>query len=558
MSSLPMIQPTDEGMLSHRGHVRPINEDSYGSFRTVLTSLHKQNEQTLLTRKGQLYVVADGMGGHDSGDVASATAVQQICSAYYRNPSDDLVNALQQAIEQANTSIYQTARTHRQSKKRTMGTTVVCAVIHQDKLIIAHVGDSRAYRLRDGTITQLTTDHNWMTDQMQTHGLSLEEAEQRAKACGAQGTLMRAVGVQASVEADIITTDWQDEDTLLLCSDGLHGLVNNEEISRILSNNTASLASRELIQAANIEGGHDNITALVVHKGHSTPPVHFSRYRPTAVVKLLSLFFAGMLLMLGFRLPIASGEPVLGSISVNNVREFAGLPTLPPTATLQPTETSVPTATAVPPTPTVPIEPTAVPPTEAVVVDAAPPESDQPATSSSSPREPTSEVIDMMPTILADTPIPVPPTAVPPTAVPPTPVPASPLPPTPVSPELAEPPEDQPSNPPSRDRDRDENPPAPQPTNPPAPQPTDPPAPQPTDPPAPQPTNPPAPQPTDPSAPQPTSPPDPEPTDPPAPQPTDPPAPQPTDPPAPDPTDPPSEPEPPKLPPVKATPRPNP
>src|SRR5262245_41084440 len=130
----------DEGMVSNRGRVRPRNEDSYGSFRTVLKDPAAAQDAALLQRKGRLYIVADGMGGHDLGDLASATAVQQICAAYYADQENDLTASLQRAIVQANSVIYAEARTRRVRAARPMGTTVVCAVLQGDRLILAHLG----------------------------------------------------------------------------------------------------------------------------------------------------------------------------------------------------------------------------------------------------------------------------------------------------------------------------------------------------------------------------------------------------------------------------------
>ena len=163
MTSQPLTIQLDEGMLSDRGRVRPLNEDSYGSFRSVLGESTVAIADEVLRRKGYLYVVADGMGGHDSGDLASATAVQQICAAYYADAEDDPSASLHRAIAQANRAVYATAQARRRPGRRPMGTTVVCAVIHELTLTLALVGDSRGYRLRDGTLTCLTADHDWFT-----------------------------------------------------------------------------------------------------------------------------------------------------------------------------------------------------------------------------------------------------------------------------------------------------------------------------------------------------------------------------------------------------------
>jgi serine/threonine protein phosphatase PrpC len=375
----------DEGMVSHRGQVRQLNEDSYGSFRTVLTEPQQPAQAALLRRKGRLYVVTDGMGGHDSGDVASATAVQQICAAYYADAEDDPEAALRRSISQANTVIYTTAKAQRCPSTRPMGTTVVCAVIRDRQVTIAHVGDSRAYRLRGGALTCLTTDHTWITEQMRVHGLTREEAEQRARQRGAQGVLTRAVGAQPSAEPDLVTLDWCPDDALLLCSDGLHGLIGDSAIARILAAHPAPLAARELVAAANAAGGHDNITALVVRDGEIRA-VSGAPWR-RKITQLLVLLISVVLLALGLMAPIANGQPI---VNAGAVFDLAGVATMAPTATLQPTATWTPTPllTATPTATNTPT-PTSPPPTRA------------PAT-----QAPSSQAIELQPSSVAQSPTP--------------------------------------------------------------------------------------------------------------------------------------------------------
>jgi len=344
--------PFDEGMLSHRGRVRTLNEDSVGSFRSIPGACSTFDKTEALSRKGYLYVVADGMGGHDCGDLASATAVQNICASYYADSDNDPVASLERAIAQANKAIYDTSQARRtaarppQGQTRPMGTTVTCAVILRDRLVLAHVGDSRAYRLRGNTLSCLTTDHDWVSEQMRLHGISREEAEKRAAARGARGALLRAVGVQAEVQPDILTFDWQANDVLLLCSDGLHGLVRDDVIRHILASYPAPLAARALIDAANAAGGHDNITAVVVRGAPLPALLHQRRWQRLILASALA--GAGIFVALGLATQAASGR----SLTIaNNVLEFAGLPTLPPTVALLPTST---------PTTTVPASPTAV------------------------------------------------------------------------------------------------------------------------------------------------------------------------------------------------------
>ncbi|MBC8159642.1 MAG: serine/threonine-protein phosphatase, partial [Roseiflexaceae bacterium] len=318
----------DEGLISHRGRVRQLNEDSYGSFRS-LPPASLTDER--IERLGRLYVLADGMGGHDSGDIASALAVQQICAEYYATGGENVMAALRGAITRANAAIQAAAQARPSATGRTMGTTIVCAVLRGATLTLAHVGDSRAYLLRDDDLRQLTEDHDWATDQARQHGWSRADAEQHAQKRGKRGMLTRALGAQPAVEPDIATHEWRVGDTLLLCSDGLHGLVPDAQIKRILAGLAAPSAARELIEAANAAGGHDNITALVVH-GQPTP---IAAAAPWArrVPQLAVASIAALLLAFGLTLPVADGQPLL---SANTVRSIAGLPTLAPTVGLLP------------------------------------------------------------------------------------------------------------------------------------------------------------------------------------------------------------------------------
>jgi protein phosphatase len=351
MSTTPLT--LDEGMLSHRGRVRTLNEDAYGSFRTIADAAQVVSPATL-ARKGRLYVVADGMGGHEGGEIASATTVQQVCLSYYDNPSDDPATGLRHAIAQANTAVHAAAQARRGSSDKPMGTTVVCAVISGATLTLAHIGDSRAYRLRGAELAQLTEDHDWVTDQMRRNGWSRAEAEDQARRRGARGALLRALGIQETVDVEVQTFDWHAGDTLLLCSDGLHGLVGAEAIAQVLRTAPPALAARELIAAANAAGGHDNITALVV-----------SGTRPRLVLlhpwiqRSALLAGAAALLTLGLIAPVATGQPDGGG-GIAAVREVIGLPPLLPTVDLLPTFTPTPSPTSTPtPSPTA----TMLPPT---------------------------------------------------------------------------------------------------------------------------------------------------------------------------------------------------
>ena len=403
MATNTISAPFDEGMLSHRGRVRTLNEDSVGSFRSITGLPFVSDEAELLGRKGYLYVVADGMGGHDCGDLASATAVQTICASYYADPDDDPAASLERAIARANQAIYDTAQARHaatgsaQGRTRPMGTTVVCAVILDDRLVLAHVGDSRAYRLRNGVLSCLTTDHDWVSEQIRLYGISREEAEKRAAARGARGALLRAVGVQEEVQADVLTLDWQADDVLLLCSDGLHGLVGDDAISRMLASLPAPLAVRALVDAANAAGGHDNITAVIV-RSSATRAAAAVRQRWQRLMLVSALVGACLLVALGLATQVASGQSL---IVANSVLGFAGLPTLPPTVALLPTST--PTATMTPsPAATATATVVLAAPSQAARSPTAPPSTRQPTQpplDTSQPVQPTQELMPESPVV---------------------------------------------------------------------------------------------------------------------------------------------------------------
>ncbi len=243
--------------LTDVGRRRDSNEDS-------MTRLIPKDPK-LMERKGAIFVVADGMGGHAAGEVASEIAVETIREEYYEAASDEVTEILAQAIKQANQVIYD--RATEQAARAGMGTTCVALVVRGALAYIANVGDSRVYLIRDGRIRQLTNDHSWVAEQVRAGMLTEEQARTHAH----RNVITRALGTQPEVEADIFVEPLQDEDLLLLCSDGLSGPVSDEEMNRIISSSTPQEAVRALIAQANEQGGPDNITALLVHVVEAPP-----------------------------------------------------------------------------------------------------------------------------------------------------------------------------------------------------------------------------------------------------------------------------------------------
>lgn len=214
-------------------------------------------DQQVLTQKGVLFVVADGMGGHAHGEVASELAVNTIRDAYYRQVGDKIAVMLSQAMEEANTAVYRLAS--QETGEKAMGTTAIAAVLQGDRLYVANVGDSRAYIVRSGQVKQISQDHSWVARQVRIGAMTEEEARTHEK----RNVIYRCLGTEDYVEVDLFTEAVQDGDILVLCTDGLTGLVTNAEIGAIVERYGPEESVQRLVALANENGGPDNITAVV-------------------------------------------------------------------------------------------------------------------------------------------------------------------------------------------------------------------------------------------------------------------------------------------------------
>jgi putative nucleotidyltransferase with HDIG domain len=236
--------------LSDIGCVRQNNEDSFGVFREPDSG------------KGCLLVIADGMGGAAAGEVASRIAVESIREGYFEHPAGDAPESLREAVEEANRRIHSRASTH--SEMAGMGTTCTALVVVGREVVHAHVGDSRAYLSRGGQIRLLTQDHTLAAElsRMVPEGMSPE---------GASNVLTRCLGNRPEVQVEMGTesSELQEGDTLVLCSDGLSNLVGPEEILDAVSAGDPESACRRLIATARDRGGPDNITVIVAETGRS-------------------------------------------------------------------------------------------------------------------------------------------------------------------------------------------------------------------------------------------------------------------------------------------------
>ena len=222
----------------------------------------------------QLFIVADGMGGHASGEVASKMAAETIGEFYQRTREDEDVtwpykmdrslsyveNRLVCAVKLANLRIFETSC--RDIRYKGMGTTIVSCLVAGDKAYVGHVGDSRVYRLREGGITQLTRDHSLLEDYKEAKPDMTEEEERNFPH---KNVITRALGLSEAVEIDIKTHEFRENDRYLLCSDGLSGHIPDEEMLELLKDaNDLTLTAEELIARANRAGGNDNITVVLL------------------------------------------------------------------------------------------------------------------------------------------------------------------------------------------------------------------------------------------------------------------------------------------------------
>ena len=244
-----MTEPIKFAAQSHTGLVRDNNEDNYE-----------------LVYPGTGYplamILADGMGGHSKGEIASEIAVEFVASflrEYLLSPhaSADLTRHLQELVKKANVKVYLGSLDEKENQG--MGTTLTVAILVADHLIIAHVGDCRAYLYKDGQLRQLTVDHTLVQEMVDAGSLTAEETRTHPR----RNVLTRALGFPDFVIPDITEIPVTAGDRILICSDGLHGFVPDEQISQlVITGESPSEVVNHLIQAALTAGGEDNVTVL--------------------------------------------------------------------------------------------------------------------------------------------------------------------------------------------------------------------------------------------------------------------------------------------------------
>lgn len=234
---------------SDKGMVREMNQDYY--------YVSKPEDQY------KLYILADGMGGYNGGEIASKLAVDSVKEYIEENIKKIEINreTLQKLIKDSMT--YANTQVHDKSKTdinlSEMGTTLEVCLIYSNKVYIGHIGDSRVYRIRKNIIRKLTTDHSYVEKLVKDGTITREEAYHHPK----KNMLIKALGCEPNIEPDVMVKGFLKEDILLMCSDGLTNLIEDKDIYEIITNNLEN-AEKLLIQKANVRGGYDNITAVII------------------------------------------------------------------------------------------------------------------------------------------------------------------------------------------------------------------------------------------------------------------------------------------------------
>jgi protein phosphatase len=317
-------KPIRSAALTDVGRARERNEDSY------LAGDH-------------VFAVADGLGGHNAGDVASRLAVEPLAAldrAVDSTPRDAVADALGRAVSAANRAVYQRAQDD--AKVRGMGTTLTAIAISDGSAHLAHVGDSRCYLIRGGEMSQLSSDHTLVARMVAEGKLTPEQAETHPQ----RSILTRALGAEPEVDIDTLELQLLTGDRILLCSDGLSSVVGEEHILATLADSKdLSEACRRLVEAANQRGGPDNITVVVVEvtgavaraAGTTTAPPALRKAEPASiprtrrrfpvrpVIWVLTIIVLGLGAYVGVRSWVNRSYFV--GISEGHVAIFRGLPT---------------------------------------------------------------------------------------------------------------------------------------------------------------------------------------------------------------------------------------
>lgn len=237
------------GAISDIGKVRDKNQDAY--------YVSSKNDLGL-------YIVADGMGGHKSGEIASLMALETVKNQFLKfdaktDNKADILKLIKASIEEANIKIY--LKSLETLECQGMGTTMTLAYIFKDNILLGHVGDSRAYIIKDGNMIQITEDHSYINELLKNGTITEEEAKTHPK----KNMITRAIGTSSKIEVDIIEEKYKLGDILLICSDGLYNMLEEKEINSVFNRDKSMQESCEILAAmANEKGGLDNITVVAI------------------------------------------------------------------------------------------------------------------------------------------------------------------------------------------------------------------------------------------------------------------------------------------------------
>lgn len=235
--------------LTDRGQVREKNEDHFGY---LLPDFLGNDNST-----GCLFAIADGIGGYPLGEFSSKTAIEMLIESFKQFSGDFGLEKIKQTIDSINTNLHNYGY---EQVGGPIGTTLSFLVFDEDHIEITHLGDCRIYRIRDKAITQLTRDHTQIQGEIDRGEITPEEAKNHPF----KSRIYRSLGPEEKADFDYNTYDLYDGDVFVLCSDGLHGSVDDEEIRDIVVNNSPSVAVHQLVELANQRGGSDNITVQVI------------------------------------------------------------------------------------------------------------------------------------------------------------------------------------------------------------------------------------------------------------------------------------------------------
>ncbi len=227
---------------------------------SVIGMRRTNNEDAIyINEQKNLYLVADGMGGCNAGEVASSTAISAFVKAMENAENGEILDKMISAVTQCNKKVYQKSRENIEFLD--MGTTLVAVTIENEKMFVVHVGDSRVYLFRENNLQQITTDHSYVMELVKIGSITREEAEVHPK----RNIITRAIGIREDVEADTIIEDMKQGDKILLCTDGLSNMVSKGEMTKILIEQCSTEEKvKKLVVLANEKGGLDNISLILI------------------------------------------------------------------------------------------------------------------------------------------------------------------------------------------------------------------------------------------------------------------------------------------------------